>query len=50
MKKYILISKNCYKEHYTLYESDSYKFILQKYNLWKSIMPKTYFAIYKIVE
>lgn len=41
MKKYILISKDNLKQTYTLCESDNFKFIYNKYKLWKNILPDT---------
>lgn len=50
MKKYMLVSKDSINGNFTLYESNDYKFILCKYNLWKSILPKTNFCIFVKIE
>lgn len=39
MKKYILVSKNPTNGIFKLYESNDYKFIYHKYELWKNILP-----------
>lgn len=50
IKKYILVSKDSTKNNYTLYESDNYNFIYNKYKTWQSILPSTNFSIYVKLE
>ena len=50
MKKYILVSKDNLKNTFTLFESDDFKLVFHKYELWKNILPKSSFHIYTRFE